>query len=309
MAGGFLGLSIACGPSVLLDPVAGSSSTGGPTSEGSDPPDDTGPTPPTPLPTTVGPMTTTTTTTGMPNGSSGSSGPDDPTTSFIVPPDGGPGGAECDLWQQDCPRGTKCMPWANDGGNSWNATKCTPIVPDPDGPGEPCTVERSGVSGIDSCELAAMCWNVDAEGQGECVPMCEGSPSNPECSDPNRYCAISGDAVLILCLNRCDLLLQNCPRGSGCYLTADEPTCAPDASGELGMNGDPCEYINACDPGLVCALPEATPGCTSSGCCTPFCDLNLANDCPGSGQLCIPLFAPDEAPPGNEDVGFCSAEL
>jgi hypothetical protein len=65
---------------------------------------------------------------------------------------------ECDLWKQDCPPGEKCMPWANDGGGSWNATRCTPLAEDPRQPGEPCTVEGSGVSGRDDCDIRAMCW-------------------------------------------------------------------------------------------------------------------------------------------------------
>ena len=34
-------------------------------------------------------------------------------------------------------------------------------------------------------------------------------------------------------------------------------TCVPDASGEMGVYGDPCEYINVCDPGLFCASAES----------------------------------------------------
>ena len=53
--------------------------------------------------------------------------------------------------------------WANDGGGAWNATKCEEIPPEPDGVGEPCTVEISGTSGVDTCVLGAMCWDVDPE--------------------------------------------------------------------------------------------------------------------------------------------------
>ncbi|MEX1364969.1 MAG: hypothetical protein AB1Z98_17710, partial [Nannocystaceae bacterium] len=31
---------------------------------------------------------------------------------------------QCSLFAQDCPDGEKCMPWANDGGDAWNATIC-----------------------------------------------------------------------------------------------------------------------------------------------------------------------------------------
>src|SRR5689334_19955710 len=76
---------------------------------------------------------------------------DDDGSVFLPAPDLG-SGVECDVWIDDCPVGTKCMPWANDGGNSWNATRCTPLAEDPNGIGEPCTVEGSPVTGIDDCE-------------------------------------------------------------------------------------------------------------------------------------------------------------
>ena len=79
----------------------------------------------------------------------------------------------CSTFAQDCPPGFKCMPWASDGGNSWNATRCVPIAPDPNAPGEPCTVEGSGVSGLDDCDGISMCWEVDPDAvEGHCVSIC-----------------------------------------------------------------------------------------------------------------------------------------
>src|SRR5687768_13175994 len=48
----------------------------------------------------------------------------DPTCNFGCLPDFG-GGEQCDLWAQDCARGSKCMPWAFDGGVHWNGTRCS----------------------------------------------------------------------------------------------------------------------------------------------------------------------------------------
>ena len=88
-------------------------------------------------------------------GPSDGSGTDGGSTSisFIQDPDGGGVNIECDIWAQDCPDGEKCMPWANDGGNSWNATRCSPLDPNPGQPGDACTVEGCGVSGIDNCDI------------------------------------------------------------------------------------------------------------------------------------------------------------
>lgn len=214
---------------------------------------------------------------------------------------------QCDVWEQDCPEGQKCMPWANDGGTSWNATKCTDINPNPGLPGDPCTVTDNGVSGIDSCEEGAMCWNVDPEtNEGVCVGFCDGSPDNFSCTEQNTTCVIANQGVLILCVPTCDPLLQNC-EGELCIpnpTDADYFVCILDASGEEGAYGDPCEFANACDPGLVCLDAPYVPGCQASGCCTPFCNLMEEYTCPGQGQECI-AWHEEMVPPGYENVGVC----
>ena len=236
--------------------------------------------------------------------------------SFLPEPDGGGVAFECDLFEQDCPPGEKCMPWSNDGGSAWNATRCSPIADDPAGPGEPCMVEGSGVSGLDDCELGAMCWDVDPETmEGTCMPFCVGSANDPYCEDPSRYCAISGDGVLILCVPTCNPIEQDCPDGSACYPVHDYWTCAPDASGELGAYGDPCEFINVCDPGLVCLGSAAVPpgeACEgAAGCCSEICDIaDPLGDaqCTGAagGQTCQAWYEEGTAPQGYEDVGVCA---
>ena len=227
-------------------------------------------------------------------------------SNFIVPPDGGPAN-ECDIWAQDCPEGEKCMPWDNEGGSSWNATKCSPISPDPGQPGDPCTVEGSGVSGVDDCAISSMCWNVDPEtNMGVCVGFCEGSENNPVCDDPDTGCSITNEGVLILCLPYCDPLIQDCADGEACYPEPNGFFCSPDASGEMGVFGDPCEYLNVCDPGLFCADAVTVPDCAgATGCCSEYCDTSdpMAS-CMGSGQECIPFYE-EAPPPGYEDVGVC----
>lgn len=238
--------------------------------------------------------------------------PSDPSVGFIDPSEGGAN--ECDVWEQDCPDGEKCMPWADDGGNSWNALRCTPLDPAPVAVGGVCTVEGSAVSGIDDCELGAICWGVDLETNlGTCLGMCTGSPEAPSCADPTASCSISNNGVLILCLPGCDPLVQDCAPAEVCVATGDTFVCAPDSSGDEGQSGDPCEFLNVCDPGLSCLAPEVVPGCLGfSGCCSPYCDvsdLGASADCVtalGVGVECIPFYAEGAAPPGNEDVGICA---
>jgi hypothetical protein len=226
---------------------------------------------------------------------------------FIIPPDGG-GSIECDIWIDDCPRGQKCMPWANDGGSSWNATKCSPLADDPKGIGEPCSIPEYEPGGVDDCGPHSMCWNVDPETlMGECFAFCTGSEANPTCDDPCTTCRLTSEGVLILCLPICDPLLQDCDEGQGCYPVNDTFTCAPDAGGEMGALGDPCEFINVCDPGLFCASSETLPDCEAASCCTPFCDAAGEDPCAGvPGVECIPWFDEGEdLPCGSGVVGGC----
>ena len=237
---------------------------------------------------------------------------DDPSgassAAFIVDPDGAGVSNECDIWAQDCMKGEKCMPWDNAGGNSWNATRCSPVDENPGEPGDACTVEGSGVSGIDDCALASMCWNVNGEtNMGVCVGFCEGNEANPICPDPEQGCSITNNGVLILCLPFCDPLLQDCAEGEACYPEPNGFFCSPDAGGEEGAFGDPCEYLNVCDPGLWCADATSVPDCAgSTGCCSEYCDTSDPDAvCMGVGQMCTPFYEEGQAPPGYETVGVC----
>ncbi len=111
---------------------------------------------------------------------------------------------------------------------------------------------------------------------------------------------------------QCEPLAPSCPQGQGCYPIAGGWACAPDASGRGGQYGDACEFINACDPGLVCISDWAVPGCEGAfGCCSEICDLqDPAGDgqCPGAneGQVCMPWYSQGAAPTGYENVGICA---
>jgi hypothetical protein len=245
------------------------------------------------------------TTTGAAPDSSG--GPEGPTTdecAFICVFDVGDTG-ECDPWAQDCPEGEKCSAYANDGGTAWNDTKCVGVAANPGQPGDACSVEGSGVSGIDSCDVGAMCWDVDAENEGVCVALCTGSPEAPVC-DGGFGCAVAND-VLNLCLSLCDPLAQDCPGDDLCVANGDQFLCVLDASGDAGQAFDPCEFANACDAGLLCVDPGASSECdvSAGGCCSPLCDLD-APSCPGADQQCLPWFEEGSAPPGFEQVGICA---
>ncbi|HEY0136544.1 MAG TPA: ribulose phosphate epimerase, partial [Nannocystis sp.] len=214
------------------------------------------------------------------------------------------------------PATEKCMPYANDGGGSWNATKCTPLDASPGQPGDECQAEGDGTSGVDNCALGTMCWFLDAENKGTCIEMCTGSADAPMCPG-GKTCDESNDGVIIICLDTCDPLAQTCPDGQICFFDGvDAFICDFDASGEQGKYGDPCEYINVCDYGLFCADVTLVPGCAetmATGCCSPYCNVNDPNTCPGKdampGQECVPWYGEDTPPPGQEDIGACAIVL
>ena len=241
------------------------------------------------------------------DGDESSSGFDDP-TAFLQDPDHGHVSLECSVWDQNCPAGQKCMPYSHNGDPTWNGTRCSPIADDPGDAGDSCTVEGSGVSGIDDCDLGLVCFHVDLDTNiGRCQPLCIGSEAEPLCEDPTQTCSITGDGILNLCLDACVPLAADCPGDQGCYPFVDSFTCVYDVSGDEGAYGDPCQAINTCDPGLACVSAEAVPGCGGGvGCCTPYCDTTAPNTCPGEGQECVPWFDPADAPAGLTNTGICS---
>lgn len=216
----------------------------------------------------------------------------------------------CDTWKQDCPDGQKCAIYSGDGSNTWNSTKCVPVMPGADGAGEPCTAEGNGLSGVDSCAKGHICWNVDQDtGIGTCVEQCSGSPRAPICNDPGTNCTIAADGIIALCRPGCDPLTQDCPGGDLCLPVpmANGFVCVLDASGDGGQIFDPCEYVNSCDPGMLCTDPTRAVECDpmAPGCCLPFCDLSSPT-CTAEGAECVPWYEPGSAPPVLMNVGLCA---
>ena len=296
-------LAFACGPTIEPSHAETGSSSA---SEGSESPA-----------TTTAPPPSTSTTTSTTSISTDTTA-DTTGLVFLMVPDGGSCGApgnedwrcsECDIFAQDCPRGEKCMPWANDGGNAWNATRCSPIADNPGQPGDPCSVEGSGVSGIDDCDLLAMCWNVDPKTtMGTCVAFCEGVEANPFCS-AGTSCVLANDGVLALCLPHCDpLLAAACPTDQTCTAVntlSEDPVCIP----SVGVDVWPCGDGAVCNPGETCLDAEVLAACVEFGCCTPWCDWTAADPdaaCAAEpAHACQPYYEPGAAPMGLEHLGVC----
>lgn len=294
-------LLLACGPSVADGGGTVADATSSSTASGSDAEPD-----PSAGPTSAGDPTTSTTSPGDSTGVDTGA----PITDVGELPE------SCNLLSDECPKGYKCMPWADDGSGTWNATKCSPIAPDPRAVGEPCTVEGSGVSGVDDCEAHAMCFDVDpATNMGECIAFCYGDESDAFCTDPCSSCKVSADGPLALCLPMCDPIgPDGCDDGEVCVPTDDTFTCVAQAQDRaMGTLGAPCEFLNVCDPGLFCADASQLPSCEGeTGCCSAFCDLNAEDPCDAllPGTVCMPWYDNGEAPPEScigGAVGACTA--
>lgn len=241
------------------------------------------------------------------------------TSTWIVPPDMD-GGGECSVTAQDCPDGQKCMPYANDGGGSWNSTKCVDLADNAGEIGDECTYEGGTLSGIDNCGGDSLCWFLDMEGVGECLEMCSGDPAT--CSS-NKTCDISNGGVLALCLQSCDPTSPACDDSSEICFPGSEGgfICDFDGSPEDGgYAGDPCEFINVCKLGNLCGNAMAVPNCVGGiGCCAPFCSLDeddpkqtcidaygaAEHDLGGSEVDCVPWYEPGSEVPGLGHVGIC----
>lgn len=267
-----------------------------------------------------------TSTTGRPTTTSGATSDASSTASggsadetglvFIMSPDGGAcvhGGApdglqprcsECDVAAQDCPSGEKCVPWANDGGNVWNATRCSPIPEDPAGLGEPCVAEGSPVSGIDDCELGALCFGVDPRTlQGTCTALCNtGDPDS--CGD--EVCMAYDDYQPYVCVPRCDPLdPATCTAEETCRPLGDDVVCVPTVTLPQGLPCGAAEQPCAADQ--ACVWADELASCDDAECCRPWCDLTAPDpDLPCTavpGEACRPFL--DAPPTGFEHVGVC----
>ena len=246
------------------------------------------------------------TTSGSTTANSTSSGDIEVPTAFLQPSDFY-SFQTCSVLAQDCPPGEKCAPWMADDDTLIDDERCVPVAPDADRVGEPCTFEDGVLSGVDSCELGAICWDLDVEaGTGTCYALCIGAEESLHCDHPDQLCMASdGDAALRICVPTCHPLANDCGAGMGCYPAYDSFVCAPASVLPGGGGyGDECLELNSCDAGYFCAPSHGVEGCPSSGCCSPFCEIGNPS-CPGASQECVPAFEPGQARYGYEDVGFC----
>jgi len=242
---------------------------------------------------------------------------------FVPPLDlacAGPPGASshcalCDVRAQQCLDDFRCVPWAEDGGDAWNGTKCIGIALAPVGLGEACTVVDAVTSGRDDCATGSMCWDVDPSTlAGTCVSFCGPEGEEPVCP-AGTQCMLDGHDVLALCLPPCDPLdPSSCPVDAACRFMAesDAAFCIPNDGGRVlaptiqcGDDGEECPVER------VCVSAATYGGCGSPSCCTGWCDLAAPDadaQCAAgrADHVCVPVFDREPAPAGYEDLGVCA---
>jgi hypothetical protein len=209
---------------------------------------------------------------------------------------GGAGLQPCDPFAPSCASDSKCGIYS-DANEQWK-TACFPLASAPIAVDGACT---QAASGGDDCVAGAVCI------YGKCRQYCGGSAASPTCPAAETTCALF-DGPVPICLPRCHPLIQDCRTvGEGCFIVRGSAICAP--HGQLSSL-DSCKHYNDCRMGMQCVPSASLPSCTSTACCTWFCDLSDTDQCPylAAGASGKSVFSPAQAPPEYRDAGWCTAQ-
>lgn len=254
-------------------------------------------------------------TSGPPTGSATAATGAQPATASTGASTGDPADQDewCDVYDQACAEGFKCTVYG-EYEQYWTHWGCLP-APGDGQLGDPCEIAEgeSVFSGLDNCGPGYFCFAFDfITGKGgTCHELCDEALECPETNGGAATCIYSqGSGGLAVCLALCDPLVQDCPDMEGCYgdVSLEGFICyEPDPGQHTGERGSPCEFTNACLPGLSCQPAEAVEGCDPgwSHCCTPYCSISGGGGPCGPGEECAPFY-PQFPPPGLEDVGVCT---
>lgn len=247
-----------------------------------------------------GSTTVTSTSTSMGDGSSSSGEP----PSFDCPPL--PNEPQCDLFDQDCPEGFKCIAWDAEGDLfDPDTTVCAPIDDAPVDLYGTCTNDVATCS--DDCPDRAVCAPFFGE-EGACLNLCDDQEGT---CPADQVCVTCGSCWAAWCMPTCDPLAPDCPPTLGeCSLGGWFGQTAFSCTGfAMGPTepGAPCP-AGQCAEGLHCIPGEDFgPDCADFGCCTELCDLEgPPGTCSNPAHTCVPLFIPGQALPSQEHIGICA---
>ncbi|MEX1368275.1 MAG: hypothetical protein AB1Z98_34410, partial [Nannocystaceae bacterium] len=197
---------------------------------------------------TDGPGSSDSTDTGTTGESSAETSSGEP-PEFACPPE--PFESQCDVVEQDCPNGFRCMPWSEELGVPPAATVCSPIVAEPAARFSPCTVDPSTCT--DTCAEGDYCAPTDGSDSGICLGLCGFDGDDANC-DEGELCSTCAECSVGTCYQGCDPLMPECPGGAPTCAPSvfdDAFTCLPVPEG-MGGVGQQCSDPFQCDPGLAC---------------------------------------------------------
>lgn len=241
--------------------------------------------------------------------------------------DAGPIAAECDPYTPgSCPMGQKCSVVLH-GAGSDTATIAFECVPSPARPrGEGVLCGRFGFDAIDGtpaatgdtdltddCQQGLFCFT-DAGGRfNRCQQLC--GADGITCPDRNFCLTLNSEPPFGLCrrASDCDPVFQTgCAPGEGCYLIGSTTgdllgTCFTFSAedGGTGAPGEPCMFIDTCQPGSQC-YPEilGDGGVGMDRRCRPFC---------ATGPTMLPDAGPGTdagpAPDAGSDAGVDAGDF
>ncbi len=225
--------------------------------------------------------------------------------------------AACDPYTPgSCPDGQKCSVVLHGAGTDTAtiAFECVNSPARPRGDGVLCprfgidANDGSDATGTDTdltddCQQGLFCFG-DATGRfNRCQPLC--GADGITCPDRNFCLTLNSDPPFGVCrrASDCDPVFQTgCRSGEGCYLIADTTnnllgTCftfQPEDGG-TGAPGEPCMFIDTCQPGTQCFGAIEDGGVSMDRRCRPFCARG-------------PTVGPDAGPPPDAgpgpDAGF-----
>lgn len=193
-----------------------------------------------------------------------------------------------------------------DGVLSW----CSRLADTTVGLGEPCSVDPNAYkvegSVFDDCAAGLVCWAVDADGEGRCARLCEGSAAAPECA-ADEHCPVGFGFGANVCVPSCDPLGDDCDEGSGCYLLDGAWGCYPRIVNFPGTAGTACSFPHQCLDGFACLREDEFSGCPFSAghgsCCARVC----VRDDPAADQVCAADDAARTCQPWLDDAEASTA--
>ena len=198
----------------------------------------------------------------------------------------------CEPYGDGCSDAFKCTLFDDGGDGTFEKLGCTELADSPGTEGDECAHD---VCGQDDCGIGLACAPA-GQGGGVCRALCH--DAEDPCLDPEQVC-VEEIGPVGLCRFRCQLLLQDCPNGEGCFvqLESAEASCAP--ASRMNEAGAACDSYNDCAIGLQCISGAAMGGCPDGApnCCTATCDTTVGATC-SADQTCDGLGVPGQLTAG-----------